>query len=126
MLPELKAVLATGQKRPSETEKDPLERPDKHPRYETGGSTIATGDEVSRREIDPKQVDRTRRLRSVNRSVMSMFEGTLRGDPIADLTTLFESYVHVYPDRRKRAEGRALKGWFLLIGALIYTEFHID
>lgn len=103
----LPVSVTTGQKRPSESEPNPSERPEKQPRIETP----TTSNEAScKNDIESKDADRLRRLRSVNRSVMSMFDGALKKDPGADLSTLLESYAQIYPGRRKKAEERALKG----------------
>lgn len=104
--PSLFATMVP-QKRPSGPGPDHPERSAKHLRIETP----TTNDKaISKHDIEPKDDDRLRRLRGLNRSVMSMFEAALEKDPGADLSTLLENYAQVYPDRRKRTEERASKG----------------
>lgn len=104
-------AVSAGRKRPLEPGPDPPEHIDKHPRTEILAPSDKATDNHKHNNIDsPPDGDRVRRLRGVNRSVMSMLDGALNRDPNADLSTLLKSHAQVYPSRRKKAEERALKG----------------
>lgn len=106
MVPISPSVTApTGRKRPPGP--DPPEHIDKHPRTEL---LTPSNEARHKQNQDAREGDRFRRLRGVNRSVMSMLEGALNKDPNADLSTLLKTHAQVYPSRRKKAEERALKG----------------